>query len=423
MKKFIFTFVICLISICLTDNVYALSGKLSVTSNVNSVAINTKFQVYVKYTGDTLGSLTMQVNFSNAKCNLSEQAEGYSRKCTDTGCKLKFEDYETGYKSGTTFAKFSCTGTASPAKITAAIVGGDSWGGLDADGHPTGEEPVSVSGGSKSITITNATTQAVVKTTTTTKKTTKKTTTKSTTKKTTSKTTVGTTTKKSTTTTIKSTTKPTTSTKKKTTTTEPITTNIAHINDDMKLDKLKVVGYDIDFEKNLTGYKIYVDDKIDEVYVIAEAVDKSKKVVNTGVVNIEGLSHFSVHVYNEKTDQTVSYTVKIMREKSSLAEVLYTKFYKPSVALAAIILTLIILGISLYKSGTFVKVEKLPTIASEDVTYDGSKFVSNNMIDDDVIDDEELDDMLEDVGIQELEEGGEEKLVTVLMDMNKKNDD
>lgn len=418
MRKFIFTL---LMSLCLfgfTDQVYALSGRLTVTSNVNSAAINTKFNVYVKYTGDTVGTIRINTTFTNATCTLYSQADGYTRNCSSTGCKIKFEDYEKGYKSGTTLATFACTGTSSPAKFTASVIDGDAW---DLEGL----EAVSVSGGSKNVTITNATTKA---TTTTKKTTTKKKTTTS--KKTTTK--GSTTTKVTTTTKATTTTKPTTttttttksSTTKKTATTEPITTNIAHINDDMKLESLKVVGYDIDFKKNLTGYKIYVADSVDEVYVIAESIDKSKKVVNTGVINIEGLSHFSVMVYNEKTDQTVSYTVKVMREKSSLAEVLYDKFYKPSVALAAIILTLIILGISLYKSGTFVKIEKLPKIDNDDVTYDGTKFLSKSEVkisdvkDDD---DDDLDTLLGDIGIEELNDSDEEQLTKVLLDMNKKD--
>lgn len=413
MRKIVF---ILLMSLCLfgvKDDVYALSGKLTVSSNVKSAATNTKFNVYVKYTGDTVGTIRISTTFKNATCTLYSQADGYTRNCTSTGCKIKFENYETGYKSGTTLATFACTGTASPATFSASVISGDAW---DLEGL----EAVNVSSGSSSVVITNSTTAKPKPTTkSTTKKTTKKSTT--TTKKTTTKA-VGSTTTTTTTSKVISTTKKTTvsTTIKTSTTTEPITTNISHINDDMKLDNLKVVGYDIDFKKNLTGYKIYVADSVDEVYVIAKPIDKSKKVVNTGVVNIEGLSHFSVHVYNEKTDQTVSYTVKIMREKSSLAEVLYNKFYKPSVALAAIILTLIILGISLYKSGTIVKLEKLPTTDSDDLIYDGSKFLSNTNTENKRVD--TLDESLDDLGIKELEDSTEEELVTVLMDLNNKED-
>ena len=416
MKKIIFAL---LMSVCLfgiTDNVYALSGKLTVTSNVSSAATNTKFNVYVKYTGDTVGTIRINTTFTNATCTLYSQADGYTRNCTTTGCKIKFEDYESGYKSGTTLATFACTGTASPAKFSASVIDGDAW---DLEGL----EAVSVSSGSKSVTIINATT-TTKKATTTTKKTTTTTKKNTSTTKTTTTSKVSTPVKESTTTTTTTTKKVTTTdltTTKKTTTTEPITTNIAHINDDMKLESLKVVGYDIDFKKNLTGYKIYVADNVDEVYVIAKAIDSSKKVVNTGVINIEGLSHFSVMVYNDKTDETVSYTVKVMREKSSLAQVLYDKFYKPSVALAAIILTLIILGISLYKSGTIVKLEKLPTTDKDDLLYDGSKFLTENPVSVKK-DEDDLDDMLEDIGIEELNDSDEEKLTKVLLDMNKKED-
>ena len=365
-RKFLFLIFALLFSFSCIDDVYALSGKFKLSTNLStsSVATNTKFNVYVDYTGDLLGSLNMQVTFSNATCTLYSQAEGYTRKCNDSGCKIKFEDYENGYKSGTRFATFACTATTSPAKFSASIVNGDSWGGttvIDGKTYPTGEEYVSVSGASLSLTVKNTTTKSTTnKSTTTTKKsttTTKKETTKSTTKSTTKGSTTTTkiisitnTTRRPTTPRVTSSTQsnvvitiPTAITT--TTTKEVVTTSINYLPDNMKLKELKIVGYDIDFNKNNTGYKIEVADNVTEVYVIATPNDNDNLVENTGVVNIEGLSSFSVRVYNEDIDQEVIYNIKLIRAKTSTLGVLYTKYFKPIVALLVILVTLFFLGV------------------------------------------------------------------------------
>ena len=376
-KNFIFLILAFIISFSCVDVVQAATGKLTITSNVNSVATNTKFNVYVTYTGDTLGSIALSTTFTNATCTLYAQAEGYTRNCTTSGCKIVFEDYESGYKSGTKLATFACTGTGNPAKFTASVINGDAW-------DINGENQVSVTSGSKTVTITNATT-TTKKTTTTTKKVTTTTTTK---KKTTTKSTTkgNTTTKKTTTTKIPTTTTRTTISTTKgnvvipvptttTTTTEIITTSINHLPDDMKLSELKIVGYDIDFNKNNTGYQIKVGNNVDEVYVIATPVDNKNSVENTGVVNIEGLKSFKVRVYNEEVDQEVIYSIKIIRDKESTLDIIYNKIFKPLVSVAVIIFTLLLLGIY-FSSKSASKMDKYEEKDEEDeVKYKDGQFV------------------------------------------------
>ena len=471
MKKIIMFLLICFMSFGFAEDVFALSGKLTVTSNVSSAATNTKFNVYVKYSGDTVGTIRINTAFTNATCTLYSQADGFTRNCTTSGCKIKFEDYEKGYKSGTTLATFACTGTASPAKFTANVIDGDAW---DLEGLSN----VSVASGSLNIPITNATT-TTKKTTTksTTKKTTtttKKTTTKSTTKGTTKGTTKSTTTTKGTTTTRRPTVNTTTtsrttiSTTKSnvviinptvhTTTSKVVTTSINHLPDDMKLKELKIVGYDINFNRNNTGYKIKLAKDVSEVYVIATPIDHKNEVENTGVVNVEGLQSFKIRVYNEEFDEEVIYNIEIEREKTSVFQDLYNKVFKPTIAVAIILFTLLLLGIYFYNR-PLVKMEKYNDNKDDDddedeeVEYKGGHFVVDNDDDEprermsfltspntEVVTDvpiktiqaknasinrkkkEELEKKLNEVGIEEIPEN-EQELTRVLIQLNKTNAD
>ena len=354
-KKILFLILACLFSFGIVDDVYALSGRLTLTSNVTSASVGSKYNVHVYYYGDTVGTIRINTSFTNASCSIYYQAEGFTRNCTTSGCKLKFEDYANGYKDGTRLATFACTSNASPAKFSAAVIDNDAW-------DLNGENSVTVSAASKSIPITGTTTTTKKTTTTTKKSTTKSTTTtkkKTTTKAggTTAKTTTrSTTTKKTTQTTRK--TQNTTSTQSHvilttprvttTTTTEVITTSIDNIPDDMKLSDLKIVGYEIDFNKNNTGYKIEVAKDVTEIFVIATPIDNTNTVENTGVVNIEGLSSITVRVYNEDVDYEVLYSIKIVREKSSSLQAFYDNVFKPGVAIVIILFTLFVLGLYFY---------------------------------------------------------------------------
>ena len=384
-KNILFLILAFIISFVGVDDVFAASGKLTITSNVTSAATNTKFNVYVTYTGDTLGSINMQTTFTNATCTLYAQADGFTRNCTTSGCKIVFEDYNTGYKSGTRFATFACTGTASPAKFSASVINGDAW-------NFAGDTNVTVASGNFSLPITNVTT-TTKKTTTTTKKpttTTKKTTTKSTTKQVTTKTTTKgkttTTTKKPTTTTKRPQTSTTLSTTKgnivitqpitttHTTTTEVVTTSINHLPDDMKLKELKIVGYEIEFNKNNTGYQIELADDVDEIYIIATPVDRKNSVENTGVVNVEGLSNIKVRVYNELVEEEVIYNIKIIRKKTTRLQDFYSKIFKPTIAVAVILFTLFLLGVYFYNLPKN-KLEKITDNDGEEVSYKNGNFV------------------------------------------------
>lgn len=354
-RQFIFMILAILISFCCIDNVYAASGKLTVSSNLNSttVSTNTKFNVYVTYTGTTVGSISINTTFKNATCSVYAQAAGYTRNCNTSGCEMTFNS-TNGYTSGTKMITYACTATANPASFNVSVPNGDAW---DVDGL----EQINMSVSNLSLTVKNTTTKSTTnKSTTTTKKsttTTKKTTTKSTTKSTTKGSTTTTkiisitnTTRRPTTPRVTSSTQsnvvitiPTAITT--TTTKEVVTTSINYLPDNMKLKELKIVGYDIDFNKNNTGYQIEVADNVTEVYVIATPNDNDNLVENTGVVNIEGLSSFSVRVYNEDIDQEVIYNIKLIRAKTSTLGVLYTKYFKPIVALLVILVTLFLLGV------------------------------------------------------------------------------
>ena len=355
-RQFIFMILAILISFCCIDNVYAASGKLTVSSNLSSttVATNTKFNVYVTYTGTTVGSISINTTFKNATCSVYSQAAGYTRNCNTSGCEMTFNS-TNGYTSGTKMITYACTATASPATFNVSVPNGDAW---DVDGL----EQISMSVSNLSLTVKNTTTKSTTKSTTKkTTTTTKKTTTKSTTKGTTKTTTKGSTTTKklpviTNTTRRPTTSKVTSSTQSNvvitvptaittTTTKEVVTTSINHLPDNMKLKELKIVGYDINFNKNNTGYQIEVADNVTEVYVIATPNDNDNLVENTGVVNIEGLSSFSVRVYNEEIDQEVIYNIKLIRAKTSTLGVLYTKYFKPIVALLVILVTLFLLGV------------------------------------------------------------------------------
>lgn len=340
MKRKILLIICCLLMFISPTKIYAATGSLSVKAS-SSVTVNKAYDVTVSYSGTTLGSLSMKITVSNATCSISSTASGGTSNTTSSGFEISYFS-TSGYKSGTTLAKLSCKSTKTgTAKITASPVSGDAY---DIEGI----EEITVSSGSKSITVAQVTT-------TTKKTTTKKTTTSKKPTSTQVKTTTTNPVEGITNPTISMTTTTTTSTTTPTTT-EPITENMADVKDNYKLSSLKIVGFDIEFDKNQTGYEIEVPESIEEVYIIAEAVDLTKKIANTGIVNIKDKDEIIVRVYDEETNTGVSYKILLTPLKNINA---YT-YFLPIINGILILIIIALLFKNKNKNNSKPKLDKLP---------------------------------------------------------------
>ncbi|MDE5630006.1 MAG: hypothetical protein K2I70_00250, partial [Bacilli bacterium] len=296
-----------------------------VISAPSSANVNTNFNVSVKHSGETLGSLQMQIGITNAECSVQSTCSGGVANCNGGSCLVSF-NLANGLKAGNNIITLSCHSTGGVAKFNASVANRDAW---DVEGM----KQLSVSSASKSVTIngSTATTKKVTTQSTISKRPTTGRTTSSTTKKTTS------TTKKTTTSTIKknTTTSKISETNTTRTTTEnlPITSDIygttssvvesttestttestttVYVPDDLKLRELKIVGYNINFKPNLSSYTIDVDENVNELYIIAAPIDDQTEIENLGLVDITGKDYIQIRVFNEHAHHEINYKINI----------------------------------------------------------------------------------------------------------------
>lgn len=297
-----------------------------VISAPSSANVNTNFTVSISHSGDAIGSLQMQIAITNAECSVQSTCSGGVANCNGGSCLTSF-NLANGLKAGNNIITLSCRSAGGSAKFTASVANKDAW---DVEGM----KQLTINSASKSVTI-NGTTATTKKTTTqstiskrpTTARTTKSTTKSTTTKKTTSTSTK--TTKKSnsssTSTTTRfitthenmpysTTTSETTSTASEMTTEEPTT---AYVPDDLKLRELKIVGYNINFKPNLSSYTIDVDEKVDELYIIASPADEQTEIETVGLVDIAGKDYIQIRVFNDNAKHEINYKINIRRTKSN----------------------------------------------------------------------------------------------------------
>lgn len=317
MKKYKFILFGLFLSFCTLSHVDAANLAITAPSSAN---VNTNFTVSIKHTGETIGSLQMQIAVTNAECSVQSTCNGGVANCNGGSCLMSF-NLANGLNAGNNIITLSCHSTGGTAKFSASIVNNDAW---DVEGM----KQISVKSASKSVTIVGTTSTSKKTTTQTTiskrpttarTTTTKGTTTKSTTKKTTTESTKKSTTSKSETTTIFSrviTTdvleNPTT---EEVTTESTTTTTTVYVPDDLKLSELKIVGYNINFKPNLVTYNIDVEESVDELYLIATPMDKETEIEGVGLIDIKDKDFIQIKVYNENARHEINYKINIRRKK------------------------------------------------------------------------------------------------------------
>lgn len=252
----------------------ALDLKITPDSSTR-LAPGTNYNVSVSYVdGNNKGSLKslgFNITFQNANCSIISGSCDQGNHCTFTNVS-----------KGASLVKLSCVkGNNNESFIVSNIIGESSNG-----------TKLNLRSASLSIsTLTAATTQTELPTTTTVAPTT---TTKST-KKTTKKTTTTTTTTES--------------------VTEPTTIPNQDFNEEskeLKLKNLKIIGYDISFNKNRKEYTIKVRDNIKELDVIATPLSRDIVVENTGKINIADINQIEIKL--SRDEEKTSYLIKIEKE-------------------------------------------------------------------------------------------------------------
>lgn len=112
------------------------------------------------------------------------------------------------------------------------------------------------------------------------------------------------------------TTKKTTTTTTTEATTEAITTQFPDVSEEkseLKLKNLRIIGYNIAFDKDTREYTISVKENIKELDVVATPLSKDIVVENTGKVNIENLEYIEIKL--SRGEEKTNYLIKIKREK------------------------------------------------------------------------------------------------------------
>lgn len=295
------------------------AANLTITAP-SSANVNTNFNVAIKHTGETIGSLQMQIAITNAECSVQSTCNGGVANCNGGSCLMSF-NLANGLGAGNNIVTLSCHSTGGTAKFSASIVNNDAW---DVEGM----KQISVKSASRNVTIVGTTSTSKKTTTQTTLSkrptTARPTTTKATTTKSTKKTTTEAT--KKTTTSVGQTTttlfshelttnvldNPTTET---TTTEETTTTTTVYVPDDLKLSELKIVGYNINFKPNLVTYNIDVEESVDELYLIATPVDEKTEIEGIGLIDIKDKEFIQIRVYNENARHEINYKINIRRKK------------------------------------------------------------------------------------------------------------
>lgn len=316
MKKYKLIIFSLFLALGMVGQVSAASLAITAPSSAN---VSTDFSVVIKHTGDTLGSLQMQVAITNAECSVASTCSGGVANCNGGSCLMSF-NLTSGLAAGNNIMTLTCSSTGGTAKFVASIVNNDAW---DVEGL----KQISVSSASKSVTI-NGTTTTSNKTTTqttvtkrsTTAASTKTTTTTTTTKKTTTTTKKTTTVKEGTTTTVAASQEITQvldddEEELTTDTTTTTTTTTVYVPDDLKLSELKIVGYNINFKPNLVSYTIDVEESVNELYLIATPVDSETQIEGVGLIDITDKDYIQIRVYNDNAKHEINYKIYIRRQK------------------------------------------------------------------------------------------------------------
>ncbi len=124
----------------ISSNVYAATLSFSGDSSAET---GSNYTVNLSYNGDVnLGSITVNVNYSNATCTMSSSVSG----AIVNGNRMSVSS-TTGLGTNVTLVTLSCT-SSSAGTASFSVSSDDIW-------NETGEEEISVSFGSKSVTITN----------------------------------------------------------------------------------------------------------------------------------------------------------------------------------------------------------------------------------------------------------------------------
>lgn len=356
------------------------AGSFSLIPSSNSVTIGSSYTVKVRYSGETLGSAKFNVQFNDVDCTGSSGYSTVISRCTGSACEVTLGYNANGYTSGSTLYTLSCkSNNAGTSRFSVALYNGDAW---DVEGL----NEISVSSASTSVSVSAATTTTTTKVTTTTTTSRQVITTKPSSKTTTKKTTIQSTTKPVATTVPKNDEQKTTEVNNQEVTTTTTTTTTQEsalvVPDDLKLNKLKIVGYKFDFKPNQTNYKIKVAKDVDELYVIAEPIDPNTKVTNLGIINIKDKDYFIIKVYNELTFHSIEYKIVIDRKVDVVNSINNT------VVLLAIFVIIAISAVllSIFKKSK-AKLEKVDNVVIDPIK--SSVLNSNKFIDDDFIDKDE----------------------------------
>ncbi|MDE6292086.1 MAG: hypothetical protein K2L98_00230, partial [Bacilli bacterium] len=176
LKKIIVLSIFALMGVC--TKVDAANFVISAPSSAN---VNTNFTVSISHSGDTIGSLQMQIAITNAECSVQSTCSGGVANCNGGSCLTSF-NLANGLKAGSNIITLSCRSTGGTARFAASVANKDAW---DVEGM----KQLTISSASKSVTIngTTATTKKTTSQSTISKRPTTARTTKSTTKSTTTK--------------------------------------------------------------------------------------------------------------------------------------------------------------------------------------------------------------------------------------------
>lgn len=85
------------------------------------------------------------------------------------------------------------------------------------------------------------------------------------------------------------------------------------INGTIKLDEFRVIGYDLKEENG--KYILNIDDKVDEIYVLASSKDKSVSINGDGIIDIKNKNRVVIEV--SKNEINNKYIIQIQKKKSN----------------------------------------------------------------------------------------------------------
>lgn len=85
------------------------------------------------------------------------------------------------------------------------------------------------------------------------------------------------------------------------------------INGTIKLDEFRVIGYDLKEENG--KYILNIDDKVDEIYVLASSKDKSVSINGDGIIDIKNKNRVVIEV--SKNEINNKYIIEIEKKKSN----------------------------------------------------------------------------------------------------------